>query len=72
MEVRADQFSTVGVEVWRGTGVEGGAGVRAGITVVKETVIYPKPGQYPQSSTALLLPSFPIIKKMIHVFAAAF
>lgn len=54
VEVRAEQFSTVGVEVRRGMGVEGGAGVQAGITVVKETVICPRPGQYPQSSTALL------------------
>lgn len=35
------------------TGVEGGAGVRAGITVVKETVICPRPGPYPQSSSRL-------------------
>lgn len=41
-------------------GVEGGAGVRAGTTVVKETAIWPRPGPYPQSSTALLSMSFPI------------
>lgn len=67
MEVRAEQFSTVGVEVRRGTGVEGGAGVRAGITVVKETVICPRPGPYPQSSTALLSPSFPVGKIFLDV-----
>lgn len=62
VEVRAEQFSTVGVEVQRGIGVEGGAGVRAGVAVVKETVICPRPGPYPQSSTALLFLSFPIGK----------
>lgn len=60
VEVRAEQFSTVGVEVRRGVGVEGGAGVRAGITVVKETAIWPRPGPYPQSFRALLSISFPI------------
>lgn len=40
-------------------GVEGGAEVRALITVVKETVIRPRPGTYPQSSTALLSLSVP-------------
>lgn len=54
MEVRAEQFSTAGVEVRRGTEVEGEAEVRAGIKVVKETVICPRPGPYPPSSTALL------------------
>lgn len=53
-EVKAEQFSTVGVEVWRGMGVEGEAGERAGIKVVKETVNCPRPGPYPQSSMALL------------------
>lgn len=42
VEVRAEQFSTVGVEVRReALGVEGGAEARVGITVVKETVILP-------------------------------
>lgn len=47
MEVRAEQFSNLGVEVQRGMG----RGV--GITV-KVTVICSRPGPYPQSSMALL------------------
>lgn len=66
VEVRAEQFSTVGVEVQRGTGVEGGAGVRAGIIVVRETVICPRPGPYPQSSMVLL--SLPLLLGFFFLF----
>lgn len=60
VEVKAEQFSTVGAEVCRGMGVEGGAE-----QVVKETVNCPRPGPYPQSSTTLLALSW---KKSVKCF----
>lgn len=60
MEVRAEQFSTGGVEVRMGLGVEGGTRVRTGIMVVKETVICLRPGPCPQSSLTFLSRSFPM------------
>ena len=67
VEVIAEQFSAVGVEVRReALGVEGGAGARAGITVVKgNSNLPPRPGRYPQSSMALLSQSVPIGENLL-------
>lgn len=47
LEVRAEQFSTVGVEGQRGLGIEGG-------TIIKVIVFCPRPGPWPLSSVIFL------------------